>query len=178
MPEMEVTMPRFRTHLMLLAAASVVPGIAQAQASSFGSGTEIGVTVQAVRGFDGLGDPLAVGLHFTLIRASGPDFDFGIATVPAILGLLAPDVGIGHTFPIGGGALMLKAGPTAVLCICLMGGSGAWWGLHGGAITFLRLARNFGMRLEVTPRWYSVDGEMLSGATFGIGITSLPTPGR
>ena len=171
-------MPRFRTHLTLLAAAFVVPGIAQSQESSFGSGKAVGVTVQAVRGFEGLGDPLAVGLHFTLIRASGLDFDFGIATVPSILGLLAPDVGIGQTVPIGGGVLMLKAGPSAFLVVSPMGGSAAWWGLHAGAIAFLRLARNFGIRLEATPRWYSVDGEMVSGATFGVGLTSLPAPDR
>jgi hypothetical protein len=168
-------MPRFRTRLTLLAAASVVPGIAQAQASSFGSGKAVGFTVQGVTRFEGFADPLAVGLHFTLIRASGPDFDLGIATLP--IGLFAPDVGIGHTFPIGGGAVMLKAGPSAVLLITPMG-SGAWWGLHGGAIAFLRLARRFGIRLEVTPRWYSIDGEMLSGATFGLGLTSLPKPAR
>ena len=171
-------MPRFRTCLTLLVATSVVQGIAQAQASSFVSGDAVGVTVQAVTGFEGFADdPLAVGLHFTFFRASGPDFDFGIATVPAILGLLAPDVGIGHTFPVGSGVLMLKAGPSAVLLVTGMG-SAAWWGLHGGAIAFLRLARDFGIRLEVTPRWYSGDGEQLSGATFGIGLTSLPTPGR
>ena len=172
-------MPRFRIHLTLLAAASVVPGIAQAQASSFGSGKAVGVTVQAVKGFEGFADdPLAVGLHFTLIRASGPDFEFGIATTPTILGLLAPDVGIGHTFSIAdGGALMLKAGPSALLIATGFGGA-AYWGLHGSAIAFLRLARNFGIRLEATPRWYSADGEQLYGATFGIGLTSLPTPGR
>ena len=171
-------MPRFRTCLTLLAAASVVPGIAQAQGGSFGSGKAVGVTVQAVKGFEGFADdPLAVGLNFTLIRASGPDFDFGIATTPLVLVLLAPDVGIGHTFPIGGGALMLKAGPSAILVATGMGGA-AWWGLHGGAIAFLRLAPNLGIRLEVTPRWYSGSGEQLSGATFGIGLTSLPTPGR
>ena len=98
-------MPRFRACLTLLAATSVVAGSAKAQASSFGSGGAVGATVQAVTGFEGFADDaLAVGLHFTFFRASGPDFDFGIATVPAILGLLAPDVGIGHTFPIGGGA--------------------------------------------------------------------------
>ena len=171
-------MPRFRTRLTLLAAASVVPAIAQAQESSFGSGKAVGVTVQAVRGFEGLGDPLAVGLHFTLLGESGPDFDFGITTVPSILGLLATDVGIGQTLPISGGVLMLKAGPSAVVFVSGMGGSAAWWGLHGGAIAFLRLARNFGLRLEATPRWYSGDGETLSGATFGIGLTSLPTPSR
>ena len=172
-------MPRFRTCLTLLAAASVVPGIAQAQGGPFGSGKAVGVTVQAVRGFEGFADDApAVGLHFTLITASGPDFDFGIATTPTILGLLAPDVGIGHTFSIAsGGALMLKAGPSAVLLVTPMG-SAAWWGLHGGAIAFLRLARNSGVRLDVTPRWYSGDGEQLTGATFGIGLTSLPTPGR
>src|SRR5688572_8725135 len=111
-------MPRFRTCLTLLVATSVVQGIAQAQASSFVSGDAVGVTVQAVRGFEGFADDaLAVGLHFTFFTASGPDFDFGIATTPTILGLLAPDVGIGHTFPIGGGALMLKAGPSAVLLV-------------------------------------------------------------
>jgi hypothetical protein len=172
-------MPRFRTPLTLLAAASIVPGIAQAQDSSFGSGKAVGVTVQKVTGFEGFADDaLAVGLHFTLIRASGPDFDFGITTTPTILGLLAPDVGIGQTIPVAGGMLMLKAGPSAVLVVSLMGGSAAYWGLHGGAIAFLRLARNFGLRLEATPRWYSGDGETLSGATFGIGLTSLPTPGR
>lgn len=171
-------MPHFRTRLTLLAATSVLPGIAQAQASSFGSGDAVGVTVQAVRGFEGFADdPLAVGLHFTFFRASGPDFDFGIATTPTILVLLAPDVGIGHTFPIGGGALMFKAGPSAILLVTGMG-SAAWWGLHGSAIAFLRLARDFGIRLEVTPRWYSGDGEQLLGATFGIGLTSLPTSGR
>lgn len=126
-------MPRFRTRLTLLAAASVVPGLAQAQASSFGSGKAVGVTVQAVTRFEGFADPLAVGLHFTLIRASGPDFDFEIATLPTFIAggalFLAPNVGIGHTFPIGGGALMLKAGPSAVLLATGMG-SGAWWGLH------------------------------------------------
>lgn len=174
-------MPHFRTRLTLLAAASVFPGLAQAQASSFGSGKAVGVTVQAVSSFEGFADPLAVGLHVTLIRASGPDFDFDIATLPTFIAggalFLAPDVGIGHTFPIGGGALMLKAGPSAVLLATGMG-SGAWWGLHGGAIAFLRLARNFGIRVEVVPRVYSVDGEQLSGATFGIGLTSLPTPVR
>lgn len=171
-------MPRFQTSLTLLAATSVIQGMAQAQASSFVSGDAVGVTVQAVRGFEGFADePLAVGLHFTLFRASGPDFDLGIATTPAILGLLAPDLGIGHTFPIGGGAVMLKAGPSALLVLTAMGSAG-WWGFHGGAIAFLRLARDFGIRLEVTPRWYSGDGERLTGATFGIGLTSLPTPGR
>ena len=171
-------MRHFRTRLTLLAATSVVPAIAQAQASSFGSGNAVGVTVQAVEGFEGFADdPLAVGLHFTFFRASGPDFDLGIATTPAILGLLAPDVGIGHTFPIGGGALMLKAGPSALLLVTAMG-SAAWWGLHGGAIAFLRLGRDFGIRLEVTPRWYSGDGEQLSGTTFGIGLTSLPKSDR
>ena len=171
-------MPRFRTCLTALAAASVVPGIAQAQVSAFGSGDAVGVTVQAVRGFEGFADDaLAVGLHFTFFRASGPDFDFGIATTPTILGLIAPDVGIGHTFPIGGGALMLKAGPSAVVLVTAMG-SAAWWGVHGAAIAFLRLGRDSGIRIEVTPRWYSGDGEQLTGATFGIGLTSLPTPSR
>ena len=171
-------MAHFLTRLTLLAATSVVPGTAQAQASAFASGDAVGVTVQTVRGFEGFADnPLAVGLHFTLFRASGPDFDFGIATTPAILGLLAPDVGIGHTFPVGSGALMLKAGPSALLLVTAMG-SAAWWGLHGSAIAFLRLGRDFGIRLEATPRWYSGAGEELSGATFGIGLTSLPALGR
>ena len=175
-------MPRSRTRLTLLAAACVVvPAAAQAQASSFGSGKAVGVTVQAVTRFEGFADPLAVGLHFTLITASGPDFDFGIATFPTFLAggavFVAPDVGIGHTFPIGGGALMLKAGPSAILLATGMGG-GAWWGWHGGAVAFLRLAGNFGMRVEIVPRVYSVDGEQLSGATLGIGLTSLPTPDR
>jgi hypothetical protein len=169
-------MPRFRIRLTLLAAASVVPAIVQAQASSFGSGDAVGLTVQAVTGFEGSADPPAVGLHFTFIRASGPDFDFGISAVRPI-GLLVPDVAVGHTFPIGGGALMVKAGPSAVLLVTAMG-SAAWWGFHGAAIAFLRLAPDFGIRLEVTPRWYSGNGERLSGATFGIGLTSLPTPGR
>jgi hypothetical protein len=163
---------------MLLAAASVIPIVTQAQTSSFGSGKAVGVTVQGITSFESIAEVAAVGLHFTSIRASGPDFDFGIATLPtAVVGgalFLAPDVGIGHTFPIGGGAVMLKAGPSAVLLATGMGG-GAWWGLHGGAIAFLRLARNFGIRVEVVPRVYAVDGEQLSGATFGIGLTSLPS---
>jgi hypothetical protein len=174
-------MARFRTRLTLLAAAYVVPSLAQAQASPFGSGKAVGVTVQAVTRFESIAEPLAVGLHFTLIRAGGPDFDLGIGTFPTFIALgalfLAPDVGIGHTFPIGGGAVMLKAGPSAILLATGMGG-GAWWGLHGGAVAFLRLSGNFGVRVEVVPRVYSVDGGLLSGATLGMGLTSLPTPDR
>jgi hypothetical protein len=175
-------MPRYRTRLTLfLAAAAVVPSVTDAQTSSFGSGKAVGVTVQALTRFEGFADPLAVGLHFTLITASGPDFDFGIATLPTALAggalLLAPDVGIGHTFGIGTGAVTLKAGATAVLLATGMG-AGAWGGVQGGAIAFVRLGRELGIRLEVVPRVYLVDGEQLSGATVGFGLTSLPTPRR
>jgi hypothetical protein len=174
-------MLRSTSRTLLIAALSAMPSVIHAQTASFGSGTAVGVTVQAIGTSDGWAEVPAVGFHVTSIRPSRLGVDVTVGTVPSVLAagalLLAPDVGIGYVFPIGGGALMLKGGPSGVL-VGGEGGGGGVLGFHAGAIAFVRLARNFGIRAEVVPRFYSVEGEFFRLTTFGIGLTSLPAPAR
>lgn len=176
-------MPRFAscTARVFFAALFVIPVAANGQASSFPAGSAVGVTVQAIGTGDGVAEVPAVALHFTSIRPSGIGVDVTIATVPSVLAagvlLLAPDVGIARIFPVGGGALMLKAGPSGVIANG-EGGGAAVLGIHVGAVALLRLGSRVGIRAEVVPRGYSAEGEIFRLTTFGIGLTSLPAPSR
>ena len=172
------TMSRFafRTARVLAAVLPCVPLVARAQAGSFGSGSAVGVTIQAIPELTP-----AVGLHITVIKPSGIGLDFTFSTLPMALvsGLLilAPDVGLARVVPVGGGALMVKAGPSAVMATAGNEGAAAW-GAHIGAAAFLRTGPSFGIRAEIVPRFYAYDGRMVQLTTFGIGFTSLPTRRR
>jgi hypothetical protein len=161
----------------LLIALSVVPLAAWAQERSFASGTAVGVTVQAISLRDGWAEVPAVALHVTSIRASRFGVDLTVGTVPSALAsglfLVTPDVGIARLFPIAGGALMLKAGPSAIL-VGAGHGLGGVVGAHVGATAFVRVGSSFGFRGEVVPRIYAFEGGIVRVTTFGIGLTSLP----
>jgi hypothetical protein len=176
-------MSRFATCAtqILLAVLSFIPVLAGAQTGSFGSGSAVGLTVQAIRTDDGFAEVPAVELHITSIRPSGFAVDLGLATIPSALAsgllLLAPDVGIAHVFPVGGGGLMIKGGPSGVVAAA-EGLAGGAWGFHVGAAALLRLGNSFGIRAEVVPRFYAFGNGIVQLTTFGIGFTSLPSRPR
>jgi hypothetical protein len=162
---------------LLLVALLVAPVAARAQEESFTSATAVGVTVQAIGTSGGWAEVPAVALHITSIRASGLGVDVTLGTLPSALAsgvfLLAPDVGMAGIFPIGGGAFMLKGGPSGVV-VSTEGAAGGALGFHVGAVAFIRLGDNLGIRAEVVPRIYSFEGGSAHLVTFGIGLTSLP----
>jgi hypothetical protein len=166
-----------RFALLILCALLAVPVAARAQDGSRTSATAVGVTVQAIGSSDGWAEVPAVALHITSVRASGLGIDLTLGTVPSALAsgvlLLAPDVGIAGVVPVGGGALMIKGGPSGVV-VGSEGGAGGVLGFHIGAAAFIRLGKAVGMRVEVVPRFYSVDGGTARLVTLGIGLTSLP----
>jgi hypothetical protein len=171
-------MSRFASRsAVLVGALSLVPATAHAQGGSLASATAVGVTVQAIGTSDGWAEVPAIGLHLTTVRASGLGIDVTLGTVPSVLAsgvlLLAPDVGVAQLFPIAGGALMLKAGPSGII---VSGGdeTAGVVGVHVGAVAFLRMGPRIGIRAEIVPRFYSFDGESVHLTTFGIGLTSLP----
>ena len=170
----------FSTARALAAVLVCVPLVVRAQTRSFGSGTAVGVTVQAIGTEEGISEVPAVALHVTAIRRSGLGVDFTVATLPTALAsglvLIAPDLGLARVLPIGGGGLMIKGGPSAVI----IGGpyGGVVWGFHVGAAAFVRLSNGFGIRAEIVPHVYSHDEGSTSLTTFGIGFTSLPARRR
>lgn len=175
-------MPRFAFRTAhLLVALSVIPVAARAQTGSFGSGRAVGVTIQAIGTSEGMAEVPAVALHVTSISRSGLGVDVTLATVPNALAagllLLAPDVGIARLFPIGGGALILKSGPSAVIVGAGSGAGGAF-GVHVGAAALFRVGNRLGIRAEVVPRFYTFEGGSFQLTTFGIGFTSLPERSR
>lgn len=166
-----------RTVHALFIGLSVLPVVtASAQSRSFGQGTAVGVTVQALGSDDGWAEIPAMELHVTSIAASGFALDFGIATLPTALAsgvlVFAPTVAPAYVLPVGGGGLMLKAGFTGVV-VATSDGGGVVTGLLVGATAFVRLSEGFGLRAEIVPRWYGF-GEGMRLTTFGIGFTSLP----
>jgi hypothetical protein len=162
---------------LLLIALLVAPDPARAQERSFTSATAVGVTVQAIGSSDGWAEVPAVALHITSIRAPGLGVDLTLGTVPSVLAggvfLVAPDVGIAGVFPVGGGALMLKVGPSGVI-VSGEGDVAGVLGFHMGAAAFIRLGKSLGIRAEVVPRFYSFEGGSARLVTIGIGLTSLP----
>ena len=170
-----------RSAHLLLIGLSVLPVAARAQAGSFPSGTAVGVTVQAIGTTEGLAEVPAVALHITSIGTSGLGVDFTLATVPTVLAagllLLAPDVGIARLFPVGGGAFMVKVGPSGIIATAEDGTAGVL-GAHVGAVALVRLGNRIGIRAEVVPRFYVVESEIVQVTTFGIGLTSLPQRAR
>jgi hypothetical protein len=170
-----------RATSLFLVALCINPVTARAQVGAFGSGTAVGVTVQAISTEDGFVEVPAVELHITSIRPSGFALDVGLATLPSALAagffLIAPDLGVGRVLPVGGGALILKGGPSAVLVGSGAGGGGAV-GIHVGAAALVRLGPRAGLRLEVVPRFYAFGGGGFQLTTFGIGLTSLPDQSR
>jgi hypothetical protein len=166
---------------LLLGALLSAPAAAYAQTRSFGSGSAIGVTLQAIGGQEGILEIPAVGLHITSIRPSGRAFDVTVATLPAALGvgalLLAPDVSLAYVFPVGGGGLMIKGGASGIFA-ATGDEAGAIGGIHVGAAAFLRLGKRFGIRAEIVPRFYAFEDGPVQLTTFGIGFTSLPAPSR
>jgi hypothetical protein len=166
-----------RSARLLLITLSAIPVTARAQAGSFASGTAVGVTVQAIGSTEGLAEVPAVALHVTSIGASGLGVDVTLGTVPTVLAagvfLLAPDVSIARLFPVGGGAFMVKVGPSGIIAAA-EGGAAGVLGAHVGAVALVRLGNRLGIRAEVVPRFYGFDGEIVQLTTFGIGLTSLP----
>ena len=158
-----------------------VPLPAAAQTGSFGSGTAVGVTIQVIETDEGILELPAIGLHVTAIRRSGIGFDFSVATIPNYVALgavwIAPDIGLARVISFGGGALMIKGGPSAVLVAGPYGGT-ATWGGHFGVGGFVRLGNRFGVRAEVVPHFYAGEGGTGQLTMLGIGFTSLPTRGR
>jgi hypothetical protein len=172
----------FCTAVALLFVLACVPHAAAAQAGSFGPGTAVGGTIQAIGTNEGASELLAVGLHVTTVRRSGFAADFGLATSPQLLLLgyvwFAPDAGVARVIPLGGGALMIKGGPSAVINGGPYG-SGVVWGAHIGAVAFLRLSNRCGIRAEIVPHFYRDANERTGPLTmFGIGLTSLPARRR
>lgn len=166
-----------RSAHLLLIGLSVLPVAVRAQGGSFASGRAVGVTVQAIATSDGVAEVPAVALHITSIGTSGLGVDVTLATVPTVLAagvlLLAPDVGIARLVPVGGGAFMVKVGPSALIAA----GEGdrvGVLGAHVGAVALVRLGNRIGIRAEVVPRFYAFEGEIGQLTTFGIGLTSLP----
>ena len=169
------------TARILACALVCAPLPAAAQTGSFGSGTAVGVTIQALETDDGILELPAIGLHVTAIKRSGIGVDLTVSTIPNYVAAgavwVAPDIGLARVIPVGGGALMIKGGPSAVLIAGPYGGT-ALWGGHVGLAAFVRLANRFGIRAEIVPHFYAVEERTSQLTTWGIGFTSLPARRR
>jgi hypothetical protein len=158
-----------------------VPLPAAAQTGSFGSGTAVGVTIQALETDEGILELPAVGLHVTVIGRSAIGVDFTISTIPNYVAAgavwIAPDLGLARVLPVGGGALMIKGGASAVLIAGPDGGNAVWGG-HVGLAAFVRLGNRFGIRAEIVPHLYRLEQHTSQLTTLGIGFTSLPARRR
>ena len=176
-------MSRFALHTARILASVLVsvPLTASAQTGSFGSGTAVGVTIQAIDTDEGILELPAIALHVTAIRRSGTGFDFSLTTIPNYVALgavwIAPDLGLARVIRVGGGALMIKGGPSAVLIAGPYGGTAVWGG-HVGLGAFVRLGNRFGVRAEIVPHLYAREGGTSQLTMLGFGFTSLPARSR
>jgi hypothetical protein len=122
-----------------------------------------------------------VGVNVVSFRHSGQrsgavGTELGVSLFPQALGagalLLAPDIGPSFSLPVGNAALLLKAGGSAF--VALGGGIAVLPGFHLGGGLIIPAERRFAIRLDLTRRFYLVEGMREGIWSVGLGFMVLP----
>ena len=102
--------------------------------------------------------------------AWGSEFGFGLlkAGDGNQIGVIA-DLGTAYDVVIPGGLLLVKLGAEGVYA-----GAGGLTGVYGGLGLLGVLGKGLGLRMEVTRRWYLVQGEIPEVWVLSLGLTSVP----
>ena len=164
---------------LALALALVPVTLAAQKASPLADGTAVGASVGRVSASDD--QWTSVALNVTRLRQNRVGFELSLATIPMTVPLgmlvLAPDVGAAYNVSLPGATLLVKGGASLLLAGSPYGFAGGVGGYFGaGAI--VRLGPRVGLRLDVTQRYLSTDGDVASRTLpllgMSMGLTSIP----
>jgi hypothetical protein len=120
-----------------------------------------------------------LGLQYTQIRSEGTVADFGLYTIPQAFGqgalVLAPQISLASTKPIGDSWLLLKGGAWGVM-VAGGGGGGMLLGLQAGLGVLARVGQKSVVRLEAGPH-VLIQAPTYPALVVSVGVGALRTGG-
>lgn len=162
-------------------AATALPvGTLAAQQPDTGlAGNAMGVSMDRFM-YEGTG-VMAISYRFSTLRPGGIGAELGVSlfpqTLPAGVLALAPDLGASYNLPFPGGALLIKAGGSAIGAI---GTAGVLVvpGFHAGGTVVVQAGDRSGLRIDVIRHYYLPGGGEIEPIwSVGLGFAVLPRIG-
>ncbi len=166
--------------LMCVSQTATPVGTLVAQQPATGlAGNAMGVSMDRFI-YDGSG-LMAISYRFSTLRPGGIGAELGVSlfpqTLPAGVLALAPDLGASYNLPFPGGALLIKAGGSA---IGALGTAGVLFvpGFHVGGTVVVQAGNRSGLRIDVIRHYYLPGGGEIEPIwSVGLGFAVLPRVG-